>query len=197
MSLRSLLPIGRSFSPHDNRLGRYRPAEPGALPDFSDAVPRSAPPAAETIPAQVHGSIPVPASDRNSVSPTPLGAGPVGRNPDSTPSPSPAMEQARLRRHARGAASSGRRLPLWLENLLMALFGPGNRRRLSHSVQTEMDFRSVRVARNDLTASDIEAVPIRAPRAETSLSPDCRKRVLSLWFDQGSRRLRRWSSSLF
>ncbi len=79
----------------------------------------------------------------------------------------------------------------------MALFGPGNRRRLSDSVQTEMDFRGVRVARNDLTASDVEAVPIRAPRAETALSQDCRKRVLRLWFDQGSRRLRRWGASLF
>ncbi|MCC6231721.1 MAG: hypothetical protein IT580_03710 [Verrucomicrobiales bacterium] len=193
MSLRSLLPIGRSFSPHDHRLGRYRPADPGTLPDFSDVPARSG----REGGLEPSSANPEPTPDAAGT-PTSTANAPLrsATEPRPTFARTAALTSSRSQ-PARRLPPSGRRLPLWLENLLMTLFGPGNRRRLSDSVQTEMDFRAVRVARNDLTASDVEVVPIRTPPAETSLSPDCRKRVLRLWFDQGSQRLRRWGSSIF
>ncbi|MBL9138600.1 MAG: hypothetical protein JNK85_22215 [Verrucomicrobiales bacterium] len=91
--------------------------------------------------------------------------------------------------------TSGRRLPGWLELFLLAVFRPGNRRRSTRTVQTEMCFQTVKVARNDLAVSDVEVV-VRSPDRRT-MSPDCRARVLRLWWDQGTRHLRRWGQNLF
>lgn len=92
----------------------------------------------------------------------------------------------------RPAVPAGRRLPVWLEQVVLALLGPGkNRRRGRREVQSEFSFQEVRVARNDLSTADVELVPARA-----SLSPACRTRVLKLWWDQGAERLKRLGGAL-
>jgi hypothetical protein len=84
---------------------------------------------------------------------------------------------------------------VWLEQLVLALLRPGNRRRGTRPVQTEMCFEAVRVVRNDLTMSDVEMVARR--EAGPRLSAGCRARVVRLWWNQGAQQLRRLSHALF
>jgi hypothetical protein len=93
-------------------------------------------------------------------------------------------------------ADSSRRLASWVEQLLLTLVRPGNRRRGSRPVQTEMQFESLKVARNELTTADVEVV-IKIPPRREPLSTDCRRRVLRLWWEEGMRRFRRLSANLF
>jgi hypothetical protein len=175
MSLRNLLPIGRSFAATASRSGRFRSSPPAALP------PASARNVASSAPLDPTG-LASGASRGEAVG----GGVSLGMNVPSDVGGT--MRRPVLR-------TSGRRLPGWLEQFLLAVFRPGNRRRSTRSVQTEMCFQAVRVARNDLATSDVEVV-VRAPERQT-LSADCRARVLRLWWDQGTSRLRRWGQNLF
>ncbi|MBX3745040.1 MAG: hypothetical protein KF833_06995 [Verrucomicrobiae bacterium] len=156
MSFKSLLPLGRSFTPSEGRPGRYRPPEPGALPRLDTA---SAGTSAGVAPGRAAGR---------------EGEG-VGR----------------------GRARSGRRLPLWVEQLVLAVLRPGNRRRGTREVQGELDLRLVKVVRNDLETADMEVVVRPEGSGRPGLSPACRGRVLRLWWEQGMRRIRRIGNALF
>lgn len=172
MSLRTLLPISRSFEPGADRAGRYRPQDAGVVPDFSVR------PEVARVPAAVAVAEATPVEPTMSKSPfTPVGC------------PTGAGQAGRLaaRREA------GHRLPLWLEQLLLALMRPGNRRRGTRPrpVQTELAFQRVAVARNDLMTADVEVVPVRPPGRAAGLSAACRSRLLKLWWEQGADRLKR------
>lgn len=94
-----------------------------------------------------------------------------------------------------GDRSGGRvwRLPVWVEQVLSSLVRPGNRRRGTRPVQTEMTFERVRVARNDLMTADVEVVSVGsgASGRPARLSAACRARLLRLWWGQGSERWKR------
>ena len=84
------------------------------------------------------------------------------------------------------------RLPVWVEQLLSALVRPGNRRRGTRPVQTEMTFERVTVARNDLMTADVEVVSVGGASGRPArLSAACRARLLRLWWGQGSERWKR------
>lgn len=173
MSLKNLLPISRSFAATASRAGRFRSSPPAALPPL--AVVRG-----EGLASGLRPALPPQGGAEG-------GAAIFGSGSDL--SKAGGVERRPV------SKSSGRRLPGWLEQFLLAVFRPGNRRRSTRSVQTELCFQTVRVARNDLAVSDVEVV-VRAPERKT-LSPDCRARVLRLWWDQGASRLRRWGQNLF
>lgn len=94
-----------------------------------------------------------------------------------------------------GDRSGGRvwRLPVWVEQVLSSLVRPGNRRRGTRPVQTEMTFERVKVARNDLMTADVEVVSVGsgASGRPARLSAACRARLLRLWWGQGSERWKR------
>lgn len=208
MSLRNLLPIGRAFGSPAER-SRFRSSPPAPLPPGRPAAGLVVSGGSVGV---VAGSVGVGGDggaegraaasgsgsgsggrDRSQqtfkagmgieTSVGPLGSAVVGASVVGRGNGRPAMD------------ASGRRLPGWLEQFLLAVFRPGNRRRSTRTVQTEMCFQSVKVARNDLAVSDMEVV-VRSPERRT-MSPDCRARVLRLWWDQGTRRLRRWGQNLF
>lgn len=201
MSLRNLLPIGRAFgSPAERSRFRSSPAAP--LPP--------ARPAAGVVAGSVGVGDDCGAEGRAAASGSGSGSGSGGRDRSrqtfkvgmGTETSVGPLGSAVVggsvvgRGNGRPAMdASGRRLPGWLEQFLLAVFRPGNRRRSTRTVQTEMCFQSVKVARNDLAMSDMEVV-VRSPERRT-MSPDCRARVLRLWWDQGTRRLRRWGQNLF
>jgi hypothetical protein len=85
------------------------------------------------------------------------------------------------------------RLPVWVEQVLGSLVRPGNRRRGTRPVQTEMSFERVKVARNDLMTADVEVVSVGsgASGRPARLSAACRARLLRLWWGQGSERWKR------
>lgn len=174
MKLHSLLPIGRAFAPAADRSGRYRQAEPGWWTRLGGVEPR--------LPGRERGvgAAPMAVAERAEAGRAPGPETPAGKMPG-----------AGLRPVAR------RRLPLWLEQLLLLLVRPGNRRRGSRPVQTEMCFESVKVARNDLTTADVEVVVPSAGGLRARLSPACRRRLVRLWWDQGTRRLRQLGNTLF
>lgn len=96
-----------------------------------------------------------------------------------------------------GGKRRGRRLPGWVESLILMLLRPGrNRRRGTRVVQGELAFQRVRVVRNDLATSDVEVVAVPPSVGRESLSAACRSRVLKLWWDQGAERLKRLGSAL-
>lgn len=73
-------------------------------------------------------------------------------------------------------AGRGARLVEWARHW----FGlPGNRRRGGSAAQPELQFGGVRAVRNDLFLSDVEYVP---PRRR--LSPECRGRLLGVWWSR-------------
>ncbi len=169
MSLLTLLPFGRAFTPSGTRSGRYQPAAAGLVPDFSGSKPSTPAPAPAPAPATATPP-PPPPSDPGADSGTPL-------NPGSA---------------RRARASARKPLPGWLEQLILGLLRHGNRRRGTRPVQAELALQSVTPARNDLTTADLEVVPARRPGGPHGLSPACRQRILRLWWDQGTRRIRRW-----
>ena len=121
-----------------------------------------------------------------------------GRGEDETTG---AIEAGRtgvaLRREGSGTKGRGGcRLPLWVEQWVLALVRPGNRRRGTRVVQSEMDFRSVKVVRNDLATADVEVV-VKGEKGQRALSAACRGRLWRLWWDQGVRRIRRIGNALF
>lgn len=105
---------------------------------------------------------------------------------------SPSLSPAHPGRNARG-----RRLPEWLEQMILAVFCPGNRRRGTRPVQTEMAFEAVKVARNDLTTADVEVVVRPAAKPPRPLSAGCRTRLLRLWWTEGANRVRKLGGLLF
>lgn len=202
MSLRSLLPIGRSFEPSGDRLGRFRPAEPGLLPDFSrdskgareDRIDNSGP--AEVVEA---GRI-LAAASATLGARRATGGGPeilagVEMNSAGSSDRDPAgvarVGDGRPRRRVKSQPLEGRRLPVWLEQLILALTRSGNRRRGSRPVQDEFCLRTVKVAKNDLVTSDVEVV-VRALEKPKALSASCRARLMALWWAPVARRLGRW-----
>lgn len=196
MSLRNLLPISRSFAPSEDRAGRYRPADAGVVPDFS--VPSrvtAAAAAAAMATATVPETVAVAGSARleGVVGETRVSGG--GARLGVRDSVGGAAGRVLVTRERRGGAS-GRRLPSWLEHFLASLIRPGNRRRGTRPVQTEMSFDRVRVARNDLTTSDVEVVLVRPARAASGMSAACRTRILRLWWEQSASRLKRWGNRL-
>lgn len=214
MSLRHFLPIGRAFVTAGDRVGRYRPAEAGAVPDFSTGSGRnrgeatvfsgggvtevtSVPPVDPAAPVARPGTGTGTVFGGNEVLELAVGTGDgVGRKISVEPSlsrplPAPAATVA-------GAGDLGRVRAGWggwaaVGRLLGAMLRPGNRRRGTRVVQTEMAFDRVRVARNDLMTSDVEVVALGAKGAErpARLSAACRARLLVLWWDQGAERVRR------
>lgn len=174
MSLRSLLPLGKTFGPALDRRGRYRLGG-GPLAE-AEALGR-----AQGARKGVFGS------SREGGSPL-EGASEWAR------------AQARGARRAKGNEGGKRRvrLPVWCEQLVLTLLGAGNRRRGTREVQTEMDFEGLKVARNDLVTSDVEVVAKPRPSpARVRLSAACRARVLRVWWEAGARRLRRLSNLMF
>lgn len=95
------------------------------------------------------------------------------------------------------SAPRGRRLPEWLEQLLVTVLRPGNRRRGTRPVQTEWSFESLKVARNDLSTADVEVVVAPPPKPPSPLSPGCRTRLLRLWWTEGAHRVRKLGGLLF
>lgn len=160
----TLLPFGSAFTAGP-RNGRYRPAEAGLVPDFS--APKGHPVAVQ----KTVSAVPAPAA--------PILPNPTAAVPNDAPVPPPPR-------------TSRRPLPGWIQDLVLGLLRRGNRRRSERPVQTEFALQSVTPARNDLTTSDLEVVPARRPGGPQGLSPACRQRILGLWWEQGTRRLRRW-----
>ena len=179
MRFLSLLPFGRQFTPVDRQSGRYQRAEEGLLPDFSaNRSPAGAPKSQPQL--RKGGEAWVAPSKKAPAAPT---ASPFQAvQPMEARFPLPILTQP---------SSHRRRLPVWLEQLLLGLLRPGNRRRGSREVQTELCFQSVTPARNDLITADIEVVSARRPGGPNCLSPACRQRILRLWWEQGTRRIRR------
>ncbi len=179
MSLRNLLPLSRSFAPTVDRSGRYRRAESGVVPDFSVSAGDGG------GVARLGGSIEVGSAVRVA------GAAHEAEGVAVARWTGPLADRGVLGRGRPVSSARVRRLPAWLEQFLSALIRPGNRRRGTREIQTELSFDRVRVARNDLSTSDVEVVLVRTPRAAESLSAACRTRLLRLWWDQGANRLRR------
>lgn len=177
MSLRSLLPIGRAFGSAADRPGRYRRAEETMLPVFGGPPSGGA--------GRLEGGTREGAVGSSSQA-TLVGAGSDERSSVGLGRPS-----------GRPVRKGGRRLPVWLEQLLLVLFRPGNRRRSTRPVQTEMCFEAVKVARNDLATADVEVVVVSPKRDRDRLSPACRGRLVRLWWREGARRLRQLSNTLF
>ncbi len=161
MSLRNLLPIGRTFEPSGDRLGRFRPAEPGLLPDFS-----------RENRAERDGRFVAPDEAVRGETPEVVGAPP-----------------ARVRTSAKRVP--GRRLPQWLEQVLLVFMRSGNRRRGSRPVQEDLFLGTVKVAKNDLVTSDVEVV-VRSVSKPKPMSASCRARLMALWWAPVARRLGRW-----
>lgn len=180
MSLRNLLPIGRAFVPTAERTGRYRPAEAGVLPVFAET------------------RVPAAASETSASTAEPSGARPAAeivRDAGRVDGLEAASRRAKgLEQPGRGR---GWRLPAWLERWLLHLLRPGNRRRGTRPVQTEMCFRTLKVARNDLTTADVEVVMVGPAKRGTGMSAACRARLFRLWWTQGARRWKRWGNLLF
>ena len=187
MSLRSLLPLGRTFEPSVERAGRFRPADPGLLPDFTRETK------AETgeVPGALRGE---PAVGAFAATPALRSTSSTAPAPGSAPAPVPAAAPAvsasvgRVREGGRGW-----RLPKWLEQLILVLMRPGNRRRSSRPVQSEFCLRAVTVAKNDLVTSDVEVV-VRKPAKPAAMSASCRARLMALWWSPVARRLGRWGN---
>ncbi len=182
MSLRQLLPLSRSFTPASNPFGRSGSVEIGARPD----------------PAASARATPSPVADRPAAGPVPVSRRIVV--------PMRAIAKQKETGVARGGSdpAGGRRemgrrgFRLMVEQMLLTLLCPGNRRRglRPGPVQTEMQFETLKVARNDLTTADVEVV-IKTPGRREPLSAACRGRILRLWWEEGARRLRRLSTTLF
>lgn len=183
MSLRDFLPVSQALSRVDGEGGRLRPADPGLLPDFSRRAGGVSGGGGDAASAVAAGPAPV----RNAVSERPaLPGAPVG-------SPGPFGAPAT----ASGKGRAGRRLPAWVEQLVLAFLRPGNRRRGTRPVQPELNFDSVRVVRNDLATSDVEVVLVRPSGRPAAMSPECRRRVLRVWWEEGTRQLRRLGHTLW
>lgn len=174
MSLRVFLPVSSAFRRVPDSASRFHPAEPGLVPDFKAA--RS--PAGLELAAS---------SSAGGASSTAGGVEAAGTK----------EEEKEKEKEPRADPRSLRRLPRWLERLLLTLFRSGNRRRGERAVQAELSFASVRVARNDLATADVEVVLVKPSVRSAGLSPECRGRLLRLWWDEGSRRLRRWGHTLW
>jgi len=170
MSLRSLLPIGRAFEPSGLREGRFRPADPGLVPDFSRG----------------------PRGDRGWD-----GGGDAetrrGSAADARSSAGDVVVGEAHLQVGRGwrVGPVRRRLPAWLEQFILALIRPGNRRRSTREVQGEFRLESVKVAKNDLVTSDVEMVVISSSRPR-GMSASCRARLMALWWSPVAKRLGRW-----
>lgn len=241
MSLRQLLPIGRAFKPVADRSGRYRPSDPGVLPEFGITGSAAAPAPEKltklqttfqttlrtALPSDAPNAISPPramATNRPAAAPAPRfdAAGPAEAPTGTTPaetsllahsrvdgdrhSPEPGAKKALLggasflpttSRSRSGRGSRGRRLPEWLEQVILAVFCPGNRRRGTRPVQTEMAFEAVKVVRNDLTTADVEVVVRPAAKPPRPLSAGCRTRLLRLWWTEGANRVRKLGGLLF
>ena len=83
-----------------------------------------------------------------------------------------------------------------MEQMVLALVKPGNRRRGRRSEQTEWCFETVRVVRNDLTVADVEMVNRLPEEAGGRLSAGCRARLLGLWWGNRVQQLRHWTNAL-
>lgn len=191
MSLRSLLPLGRAFRSSAERAGRFQPAQPGLLPDFSRGERE---PGAE-VGVNVHGI----RGDRSAVGEGVGGESPRGVDGAGVGCPGAGALGTGAGRSAGagGRARSPRgvrvgwRLPAWLEQLILVLMRSGNRRRSGRPVQGEFALRAVTVAKNDLMTSDVEVV-VRKSERPKPLSASCRARLLALWWSPVARRLGRW-----
>lgn len=119
-----------------------------------------------------------------------LGTNSVGSS-DRDPAGMAGVGDRRPRRRIPSQRLEGRRLPVWLEQLILALTRSGNRRRGSRVVQDEFCLRTVKVAKNDLVTSDVEVV-VRGLEKPKVLSASCRARLMALWWAPVARRLGRW-----
>ena len=86
----------------------------------------------------------------------------------------------------------GHRLPRWVEQLVLALLRPGNRRRDARAAAASPSLEGVRVVRNDLATADVEVVVVRPAGRARPLSPECRARLLAAWWAPMAAGLRRW-----
>lgn len=195
MNLRNLLPIGRTVEPSGERSGRFRPAAPGLLPDFSKETPvanRSV--ASTSVPDPSPSPSPSPLFATAPRHPTTVATSAIdaqGRDSagsrDGTPAPA-GLDSGRDGGGGRGRPNdqgrgkptgkptghptekAGRRLPLWLEQWIWALLRSGNRRRGTRPVQGELFAEPVKVAKNDLMTADVEVV-VRAAAASAATPP--------------------------
>ncbi len=193
MSLRSLLPLGRAFRSSAERAGRFQPAQPGLLPDFSRGGRE---PGGEGG-VSLHGTRGGGCADGEGVG----GASPRGADGAAVGSAA-GLGSGRPGAVGRSVGGGGRvrsprggrvgwRLPGWLEQLILVVMRSGNRRRSARPVQGEFALRSVTVAKNDLMTSDVEVV-VRKSERPKPLSASCRARLLALWWSPVARRLGRW-----
>jgi hypothetical protein len=102
-----------------------------------------------------------------------------------------AVVAPRVRVRASTKRVPGRRLPQWIEQVLLVFMRSGNRRRGSRPVQEEFCLGPVKVAKNDLVTSDVEVV-VRGVDKPKPMSASCRARLMALWWAPVARRLGRW-----
>ena len=202
MSLRDFLPVSSALRRADGDGGRFRPAEPGLLPDFS-AGRGGAPGAsgASSATLSVRRRV-VGANTFSEDGPAAVVPGDSGRVEAGTAGTSAGVASAGRAGEVAARVSGAerralRRLPGWLEQMLFALVRTGNRRRNLRPVQPELGLDSVKVARNDLTTADVEVVLVKSERRPARMSAECRGRLLRLWWEEGSRRLRRLGNTLW
>lgn len=206
MSLRAFLPVSASMSRADDGANRFRPADPGLVPNFSSGAGRVHPRTTSAADSPGRGEAPVAAAIAGTtlapaVTVVPEAHASVatpasGMNPSFTGSvASPALPAGGASTAA--AVPKARRLPRWIEQVLLVFMRPGNRRRGTRVVQSELRFDTVRVARNDLATADVEVVLVKPAGRPARMSAECRERVLRLWWEEGSRRLRRLGHLLF
>lgn len=197
MSLRSLLPLGRAFRSSAERAGRFQPAQPGLLPDFSRGGREPGDEGGVTLHGirggggvdggGVGGASPRGADGAAAGLATGLGSGQGSGHPGVVGRSAGGGGRVRSPRGGR----VGWRLPGWLEQLILVVMRSGNRRRSARPVQGEFALRSVTVAKNDLMTSDVEVV-VRKSERPKPLSASCRARLLALWWSPVARRLGRW-----
>jgi len=183
MSLREFLPVSPAVRRPGDGENRFRFAEPGLVPDFS--VGRTGTPNG--------AGAGVREASRLAAAPEPPAPGPAPTVPGSRLSGESPAASGRLVEGSR----AGRRLPAWMEQLVLLFVRPGNRRRMTRTVQPDLGFESVRVARNDLATADVEVVLVKPGARPARLSAECRGRLLRLWWEAGSRHLRRWGNTLW
>ncbi len=202
MNLRNLLPIGRTVDPSGERSGRFRPAAPGLLPVFSREAPTESAPMG-TPSGTPDGSSAAAGDALSDANPFAVGRDSAGSREvrkvgmgtaaDEISAQTRPKAKAEAKSTAKGNANnakSGRRLPLWLEQWIWALMRSGNRRRGTRPVQGELFSEPVKVAKNDLVASDVEVV-VRVPAKPKAMSATCRARLMGLWWAPVARRLGR------
>lgn len=192
MSLREFLPVSPAVRRPGDGENRFRFAEPGLVPDFS--VGRAGTPnGAGAGVRETSRPAAAPAAAAESPLPGPMAA-PAA---PAVPGTRAAGEIPATSRRRGEGLRAGRRLPAWMEQVVLLFVRPGNRRRMTRTVQPDLGFESVKVARNDLATADVEVVLVKSGSRPARLSAECRGRLLRLWWDAGSRHLRRWGNTLW